>query len=295
MSDSRSISVIAIDGGGTRCRVALDDRRSITTVETGPANASTDLDGTVQQITEGLAELANRTDRTIAVLSGLPAFIGLAGVTGRKIADQLRDALPFRRVRIEVDRAAALRGALGHKDGVIAHCGTGSFFAAQTGGKMRFAGGWGPILGDVASAQWIGRSALSVTLESVDGRRETAPLAERLLADLGGTAGIVHFAASALPSDFGALAPLVTRHAEDGDALANQVMRAGAEEIARALLRIGWQPGRAICLTGGIAPRFGPYLPADMQADLTPPESEPLAGALSMARDLALEAPDDRS
>lgn len=289
MSDSHTYQVLAIDGGGTRCRLALAEGDAVTSVVTGSANVSTDFAGTVREILAGLAMLSDRSARPVDELSRLPAFVGLAGVTGDAIADRLRAALPFVRVRILDDRPAALRGALGEADGVIAHCGTGSFYGAQHGGHMRFAGGWGPVLGDEASAQWIGKLALGITLHSVDGRLPASPMAERLLADHGGASGIVRFAGQARPTDFGALAPLVTDHAARGDALATRVMRAGADEIARALPDIGWTEGQPICLTGGIGPQYALYLPEPMQAALTAPRAEPLAGAIALARDLALE------
>lgn len=289
MSDSFLSPVLAIDGGGTRCRLALAEGHGITTVETGSANVSTDFDGTVREIRNGLGHLADRTGHTVDELARLPAFVGLAGVTGTAIADRLRAALPFARVRILDDRPAALRGALGGADGAIAHCGTGSFYGGQSGARMRFAGGWGPVLGDEASAQWIGRRALGVTLETVDGRLAPSPLAQRLLADLDGAPGIVRFAGLARPTDFGALAPLVTDHAARGDRLARRVMQAGADEIARALPDIGWTPGQPICLTGGIGPHYAAFLPTAMQADLAAAAAEPLAGAVALARDLARE------
>ncbi len=293
MRDSEKTTVLAIDGGGTRCRIALGVNRLVTSVETGPANVSTDFDGAVRQILAGLYALAERTGQPVGALVRLPAFVGLAGVTGPELAGRLRAALPFERVRIEDDRPAALRGALGDIDGVFAHCGTGSFYGAQSNGTMRFAGGWGPVLGDEASAQWIGRAALAVTLECADGRAGMSALAERFLGDFGGTAGIVGFAGKARPSEFGALAPKVTEYASRGDALATQVMAAGAREIARSLPLIGWAPGQAICLTGGIGPSFGPFLPAEMQTDLAAPSGEPLDGALSLARLLAEETADE--
>lgn len=285
MGDSSKTTVLAIDGGGTRCRIALDDGQTVTTVEAGSANVSTDFDGSVREILGGLERLVQQTGR--ADLANLPAFVGLAGVSGPEIADRLRNALPFRTLRIEDDRPAALRGALGDRDGVIAHCGTGSFFAAQSGGRMRFAGGWGHVLGDEASAQWIGKAALRVTLETTDGLYERTQMADRLLADLGGTPGIVKFAGSARPPEFGALARLVTEHADKGDTLAQHVLRLGADHIARIVPQLGWRPGTAVCLTGGIGPQFGPYLPATMQASLTARQGEPLDGALALAREIA--------
>jgi glucosamine kinase len=294
MTESLTHEVIAIDGGGTRCRVALHDGRTTTTVETGSANVSTDFDGAVREILAGLDALALRSGRSAQNLLHLPTFLGLAGVTGTEIAQRLRAALPLHNVRIEDDRPAALRGALGAADGVIAHCGTGSFYAAQKGTEMRFAGGWGPVLGDEASAQWIGRAVLRMTLECVDGRAQVSPLAERMLDDLGGSAGVVSFAGSARPTDFGALAPLVTGYAEQGDLIACAVMQDGADHIARSLPKVGWGDGQPICLTGGIGPHFARFLPAEMQAALSDPVGEPLSGAISLARGLALETADER-
>lgn len=287
MDDSWKSPVLAIDGGGTRCRLAVADGHMIVSIETGSANVSTDFDAAVREVMQGLVRLAERLERPMGALYALPAFVGLAGVTGPAMAERLRTALPLKHVRIADDRPAALRGALGGKDGVIAHCGTGSFFAAQINGASRFAGGWGPVLGDEASAQWIGRAALRMTLESSDGRCDPSPLCKHLLSDFGDTAGIVRFAGAALPSQFGALAPLVTEFARRGDNLACDIMRSGAGEIVRTLPKMGWIPGLSICLTGGIGPHYVPYLPQDMQASIMAPAGEPLDGAISLARDLA--------
>ncbi|MDE0696348.1 MAG: ATPase [Boseongicola sp.] len=289
MGESRKSPVIAIDGGGTQCRLALDDGMSIVAVETGPANVSTDFDGALNEISAGLGSLAERAGLKPEALSRIPAFVGLAGMTGETISERLRTALPFAHVRIEDDRAAALRGALGLADGAIAHCGTGSFFAAQCQGTMRCAGGWGPVLGDEASAHFVGKAALGTTLKGIDGQYPTSPLAERILTDFEGTEGIVRFAGSASPSELGALAPLVTEFAKQGDALAEHIMRSGAQDISAMLQVVGWNKGQPVCLTGGIGACYAPYLPADMQSDLTSPLDEPLAGALSLAAAFAQE------
>lgn len=282
--------VMAVDGGGTRCRAAFDDGRSVTVVETGSANVSTDFDAALAQVMNALRALVARGAVAADDLARIPAFVGLAGVTGPAIADRLRAALPFVRSRVADDRPAALRGALGAGDGVIAHCGTGSFFAAQAGGVARLVGGWGPVLGDEASAQWTGRHALRIALDCADGLYPPSPMSERLMSDHGGSAGIVRFAGTATPVEFGAVAPTVTAFAARGDGLALRVMRAGADEIARMVAELGWAPGMTICLTGGIGPHFQPFLPAPMQADIAPARGEPLDGALALARDLAQES-----
>lgn len=293
MTQTPMFPVVAVDGGGSRCRIALAEGDTVFTVETGPANVSTDFDGGMREILSGLASLAQRSARTLEELSRVPAFVGLAGAIEDDIVSRVETALPFIHIRVADDRPAALRGALGDRDGAVAHCGTGSFFAVRSGGRERFAGGWGPILGDEASAQWVGRAALRVALECADGRHPPSGLSDQLLSDLGGTGAIVRFAAAARPADFGALAPIVTGHAGRGDALAVRVMKAAADEISRTLSEIGWRDDLALCLTGGIGPLYAPYLPEDMRHRLIGPAGDPLSGALSLARDLAREIRDE--
>lgn len=294
MNTAANTLVLAIDGGGTRCRIAAHDGKTVM-VETGSANVSTEFDGAIRQILQGLETLAERMGCQVDMLTSAPAFVGLAGVTGPVIAERLHAALPFRRVRIEDDRVAAVRGVLGRRDGVLGHCGTGSFYAGQSGTEIRLSGGWGPILGDEASAQWVGKTALRLVLKTVDGRLSPSPLAERLLSDFGGAVGIVQFAGTARPSEFGALAPRVTEFARRGDAIAETIMTLGAEEIAGGLRHIGWRPGIPVCLTGGIGPCYLPYLSDDLRACLIEREGEPLDGAISLAQDLAMEIANERN
>ncbi|MBO9411152.1 MULTISPECIES: BadF/BadG/BcrA/BcrD ATPase family protein [unclassified Ruegeria] len=289
MTESQNTAFLAVDGGGTRCRVAAEVDGVVHSVETGAANVSTDFEGGVRQIAAGLSELAAGLDTSVAELVRWPAFIGLAGVTGDSVADRLRVALDMPNARIEDDRPAAVRGALGSSDGLIAHCGTGSFLAVQINGDIRLAGGWGPILGDEASAQWVGRRALSEVLNTEDQIQAKSSLTQAFSNQFGGVAGIVEFAGQAAPGAFGALAPQVTAAAADGDQVARQVMQAGADYIGGMAKRLGWKAGLTLCLTGGIGPHYADYLPADMQAALRPAQGEPLIGALALAKEDAHE------
>lgn len=289
------ILALAVDGGGTRCRVAAWTGNKSVAVETGSANVSTDFDTAVHEVLRGLDVLASRMNCPVNVLTVAPAFVGLAGVTGPAIANRLQAALPFLQVRIEDDRVAAVRGVLGHRDGVVGHCGTGSFYASQTGDTIRLSGGWGPVLGDEASAQWVGRLALQLTLQTVDARVDPSPLSVRLLADFEDAAGIVRFASTARPSEFGALAPLVTEHAAHKDAIALRIMQQGADEIARGLRKVGWRAGQVVCLTGGIGPHYIDHLPADLRTHIADREGEPLDGALALARAFAQEVSNERN
>ncbi|MEX0306800.1 MAG: BadF/BadG/BcrA/BcrD ATPase family protein [Ruegeria sp.] len=284
MSRSFDNLVLAVDGGGTRCRIAVSDGPLVQQVEVGAANVSTDFNAACAELKRGFAILAERSGLDASRLVRTPAYLGLAGVTGKALSERLAAALPFDHVRIEDDRPAALRGALGTKDGFVAHCGTGSFLAVQRGEQRSFAGGWGPVLGDQASAQWVGRRALSDILDCADDLRATSEVADDLLARFDGAAGVVKAASGMSPTEFGALAPIVTLHAGRGDALAVSIMEAGARYLADRMEAMGWAPGLSICLTGGIGPRYAAYLPEIMQNELTKPLGDPLSGAIALAR-----------
>ncbi|MGI9390616.1 MAG: BadF/BadG/BcrA/BcrD ATPase family protein [Boseongicola sp.] len=284
MLDVTPDSVIAVDGGGTKCRLALATPADTRIVEVGAANISTDFDAAVAEISLGLKRLAAETSTGDDQLKSLPAYLGIAGTTGPLLAGRLAQALPLDHTFIEDDRPAALIGALGERDGAIAHCGTGSFLAALANDTIRLGGGWGPVLGDEASAQWVGRKTLAATLNAFDHLAPRTSLVDEMLDHFGSCEAIVAFAARATPAEFGLLAQRTTRSAVDGDTVATTILSEAADYIARALPRLGWTPGKALCLTGGIGPEYSRYLPANLRSSLVDPAGSPLDGAIDLAR-----------
>lgn len=282
-------AVIAVDGGGTHCRLALSAGDATHVAEAGSANVTTDFSTAVAHMSQGLLDLASRAGCALGDLRDIPAYFGLAGVTGGRMARRVAEALPLSYVRVEDDRRSALRGALGARDGGIAHCGTGSFLALQIGQETHLAGGWGSVLGDEASAMWVGRLALAEALRADDGLVARSPLIGALFAELGDTSDIVAFAATARPADFGHFARTVTRYAEQDDAVARSILQTAADSIASALPQLGWKPGMALALTGGIAPVYKPYLPWTLRDALIEPEGAPIDGAIALARAFAKE------
>ena len=291
MTDALASAVIAVDGGGSRCRLALVLPGRRIEHETGPANVTTDFAGAVGRLAGGLDVLAEAAGLAPDAVRALPAHLGLAGVKDDALAARAVAALGLRRARVTDDWPLALRGALNRADGAIAHCGTGSFVAAQNEAGLRHAGGWGAVLGDEASAQWIGRRALAAALDTVDGVASATAMTDALLAAFEGSGGIVRFAAAATPDAFGRIARSVTAAAETGDAAADAILRGGADYLARMLRGLGWQEGTALCLTGGIGPHYAARLPDAMRRALAPPRGSPLDGAVALALDHALARP----
>ncbi|MBV2360054.1 ATPase [Thalassococcus sp. CAU 1522] len=279
--------LVGIDGGGTLCRAALQWNGGRAEVAVPGANAFSDPDGCIQAINAALGALAEKAAVDVAGLAGAPAYLALAGVTGPEIAERIAARLPLRRAVIEEDRRAALAGALNGADGAVAVCGTGSFVAFQQGGTVRFAGGYGLMLGDEASGAWLGRAAVSAVLAARDGIGPATALTEALQDSVGDSAALLDLGRSATPRDFGALAPRVTQAAGTGDKVALRLMQQGAGYIADCVMALGWRPGLRLCLAGGVGPRFALYLPELLREAVSPPDGTALDGALSLARQMA--------
>lgn len=290
MDPNLSSSVLAVDGGGSRCRMALDHQGQRLLVEAGATNVTTDLQGSAREIKRAFSELAAQANLSEDQLASVPAYVGLAGILDAVDAEAIRPHLPFRGARITDDKPAALEGALGPEgSGAILHCGTGSFVGYRSEGMAQFAGGWGYLLGDECSATWLSREALAATTVAADGLGPTTDLTSGLMDHLGGVRGIVSFIRDVGPSTLGALASWVTDAAEAGDPVARSIMKRGAGYLTQTLETIGWRHGEPVCLTGGVGPYFARYLPPKCRCVLTAPLGEPIDGALALARKIVAQ------
>ncbi|WP_425039254.1 BadF/BadG/BcrA/BcrD ATPase family protein [Primorskyibacter sp. S187A] len=277
---------IGVDGGGTGCRLALVREDARFEVEGGPCNVSTDLAGALRELSAGLDRLAAQAGMDRGAVRALPACLGLAGVVAGDPRPDISDALRLSYARILDDRAIALRGALGSRDGAMVGIGTGSFFAIQQNGRIRLAGGWGLRLGDEASGAWLGREAFAITLASVDGLVPESPLTESLLERYRGAPGLVAQSLKAAPQDYAALAPEIVAASDAGDRNARELLRRGRAYVIETLATLGWEPGMPLCFTGGLADSYTRVLPPDVQDALMPPEAGGLDGALLIASEM---------
>ncbi len=281
--------LVAADGGGSACRVAMVVHGRRHDLRVGAANVHSDPEGAVETLRAALAELAAQAEIDAAALAGAVGYFGLAGANAPAAAARIAAHLPLRRVRVEDDRRAAVAGAFGDRDGTLAGIGTGSFLARQKAGAIDLRGGWGFVLGDEASGGWLGRLALARVLHVVDGIAPDSDLTRALAKRFGGPQGILDFVAAARPGDMAALAPDVVAAAAAGDAAGRALMQAGADYIARAAAAIGWCAPEPFCLTGGLGSAYGPCLPAELAAALCPPAASAIDGALALAARFAAE------
>mgnify|MGYP001628249166 CR=1 FL=1 len=281
MTDSLHSHLIAIDGGGTSCRFALQRPAGRLVIRRGSANVYSAPGAALDTLRSGLADLAREAGLAPDALAEIPAYAGLAGVIDATDAAAIAAQLPLRRVRVEDDRPAAVAGALGARDGSLMGVGTGSFLARQEGGRITLAGGYGFQAGDEGSGAWIGKRLLQRCLHVLDGIAEETPVTRQCLDSFGGqAAAIVRFALTAKPGDYGRHAPRVTNAAAAGDPAAVAIMAEGAAYICAVLGALGHRPGETLCMAGSVAPHYTEFLPQGIASGLSPAQGEALDGAL---------------
>ena len=274
--------VIGVDGGGTGCRVRLEDAQGRILAETrgGPANITSDFDTGFANILGAVNSAYEAAGLDPARHAGDVAWMGLAGAATGDNAAHLVARLGFARARITTDCTTTTEGALGPQDGLVAMLGTGSFFVRRTAGKDRRIGGWGYQLGDEAGGAWLGRALLARTLHAHDGLLAHSPLTRALLARHGSPDAIVAFAQTATPGEIATLAREIAN--ADADAAAQAILAKAVALITARLDALGG-PG-PLCLLGGLAHIYAPRLPETWRARLIPARGDALSGAISLAR-----------
>lgn len=288
---SETYHILGVDGGGSGCRAAITDRAGqvLGRGESGPANATSDMERAVANVRAAVAAAADAGGLDAAALRAAVAHVGLAGVMTAAAAAHIAARLPVGAVTVTDDRPTCVAGALGARPGVLMAIGTGSFAALSRGGTLRFAGGWGFQVSDQASGAWLGRALLERVLLAHDGLVPHSDLTRATLDRFGDPGAIVGFAAAASPADFAAHAPEVLRAARAGDDAGQALMRRGADYLARVLDRFGLRETEILCLTGGLGPAWADWLPEPAAARLAAAEGTALDGALRLARRVAAE------
>lgn len=279
---------LGIDGGGTGCRavVAGADGVALGHGAAASANVFSDPEGARVNVLAA-AEAALADAGRPAPLGALVAALGLAGANVQASAGRLEAALPFARARVVSDALISVRGALGAEDGVAAALGTGSVFASQRAGAVRFIGGWGFLLGDHASGARLGRDLCEAALRAHDGTGPATPLLGAVIAEAGGPEALVAWAKAAAPAEFARFAPRLIAAAGAGDGVAGAIMARADGDVAAAVDLL-LAPGPApLCFLGGLGPAFAARLAGRYGDLIRPARGTALDGALALARELA--------
>ena len=276
---------LGIDGGGSHCRARIRDLGGhiIGQAVGGSSNIYQNFDTAIAVIVTTAQEASGKAGLT---LSSLHAGLGLAGIVTSVGIDKIAAAnLPFASVTADNDAYAACMGAFSGDDGGIIIAGTGSIGFALAGGVRHMVGGWGFALGDHGSGAWIGHHAVRRVALAIDGLLQPTRLIEDILARTGRTRfDLSRWSERAAPADYAQFAPIVFECAARGDVQGMTIVIEGAAAVSnlgRALLARG---APRLCLVGGLASVYPPYLDADVKAALVAPQADAMDGAIMMAR-----------
>lgn len=271
---------LGVDAGATKTDYALaDETRILSRARSGTLKRMrVDAPTAAANLDHGLSELLRSTGISLSEITR--TCIGAAGNTVPLVVDWLRTAFAERipgELLILGDVEIALEAAFpsqngvqgsSQQGGVLALAGTGSNVAGRTpDGYILTTGGWGPVLADQGSGHRIGLQALRSAFLALDEGRESGLL----------TAIMAHWSLDSLPSiiafanqspgpDLSQLTPVITRCAEQGDALALEVLDTAGRELAY-LVRLAMRRLRL----QAAAPNPTPGPTPDQTPDWTPP------------------------
>jgi glucosamine kinase len=131
----------------------------------------------------------------------------------------------------------------------------------------------------------MGREALRRALWAFDGRADRTELSKVILERFEwDPAKIVCFASTATPADYAELAPLVLEYASAEDSLAIPIVQEAADAATRIIERLKDVGCPAISLIGGLAAPLTEWLASRVRSHLSAAHSDPLDGAILMAR-----------
>ncbi len=253
---------LGIDGGGTKTECAIADEQRMLARATGGTIKIKKIGNRAAEHT--LAAVIREACTSVGITSRdfKRTCIGISGASipeVREWSERVLGELVSGDVTVVGDTIIAHRAAFHGGAGVLVIAGTGSNvlgFNAQ--GECARAGGWGPVISDEGSGFWIGRRAAAEAMRAHDSGGPTS-LLNVLLSEwkLESLEEFVSLANSSPPPDFSLLFPAVQRCAEQGDALAREVLSAAANELAQLALTVVrklWsQPAAVtIAMTGGV-------------------------------------------
>ncbi|MFM7859817.1 MAG: BadF/BadG/BcrA/BcrD ATPase family protein [Candidatus Nanopelagicaceae bacterium] len=138
------------------------------------------------------------------------------------------------------DGIASYVGSLGSKSGIVLTLGGGVVAIAANGGHFGHADGKGPIFGDFGGGFWIGQSALSKAISTIDGRDNYDDLVELLKVELSKYRSLENktgIEASLLCIE---TAKIVTKGAADGVISAYSILESGAKYLS-ATIESAWR------------------------------------------------------
>lgn len=279
---------VGVDGGGTGCRarIVTAEGRVLGTGIAGPAALRLGIDTSLAAVEQACHAALEEAKLPVETLAGADAAIGLAGIGRKGLLEQLiARKHPYRSVIYVNDATIACIGAHAGADGGIVIVGTGSIGFAVVAGREIRVGGYGFPISDEGSGADLGLHGIRLALRSHDGRGVETNFTREVMARFSSDPfEAVAWMDRAHATDYATFAPLVVRHANDGDSVARAAIRDAAEKIDDLVRQLIERGAPRVALLGGLATPMEPWLAPDVQRRLSPIQGDAVDGALYLAR-----------
>jgi glucosamine kinase len=279
---------LGVDGGGSGCRARLEDERGKVLGEgnSGPATTRIGVDKAWCSIMQACTAAVEQAGLDRHDFTRMHAGIGLAGLARRGAEAALQEIPhPFASARFIGDGLAACLGAHSGADGAIVVAGTGSIGVGLLAGRELRFGGYGFHISDEGSGADIGMQVITAALRAADGRGRTSPLLEEVLGSFHhDTSQVVAWSEQATATDYAAFAPIVVRHATDGDPIGRRIVERAADAIGDMLDLFLHRGVEKLSLVGGLSDAIAAWLTPDLRGRLKKPDGDAVAGSLLIAR-----------
>ncbi|MPZ94882.1 MAG: N-acetylglucosamine kinase [Propionibacteriales bacterium] len=256
--------MIGVDAGATTTRCILGDEtgRSIGTGRATGINQNSSGGDPVAHLRIAIEGALGDRDGS-AVGGGVLAIAGAGSaglVRAQRQADEVWLALGLGgRPTVVPDVVATFASGAGESAGSVLVAGTGAIAAVVEDDQVtRRADGYGWLVGDIGSAVWLAREALTAALAALDGRAAPTDLTRPLLAALGATTAqdVVAAVYSSEAAALGRLAPVVTGLAAT-DATAADIVRRGVAGLLASFDAVAAPAGPTV-LGGALLTTDGP-------------------------------------
>ncbi|MHC5232530.1 glucosamine kinase nucleotide-binding domain-containing protein [Brucella sp. LJL56] len=285
---------LGVDGGGTGCRARLEDEAGNVLGQglSGPATTRLGIEKAWESIARAFDAAISEAGLEVEELSRTHVGVGLAGI-GRQGALEALQAIshPFSSIHFMSDGKGACLGAHSGNDGAIVIAGTGSIGLGFVNGVDIRVGGYGFPISDEGSGAFLGLSAIQRALQAHDGRIERTPLLNEVMERFNQSPmEAVAWMDRATATEYASLAPMVMRHADQGDAAARQIVQAAAGHID-TIVRVLFEKGAPrVALIGGLATPLEPWLAPDVRRRLKPADGDAVSGAIILARNMVISS-----
>lgn len=245
---------VGIDGGGSKTEIVVVDEygqeigRGFTADSNYQAMVNANRDNqaaaklVAERLTQAVAQILLANSRPHIILAGLAGIDTPEDLALMQAALLATKNYPVGKWLVCNDAELILYG-LTHSPGIglglIA--GTGSIAVGRDRqGKSVRAGGWGHLIGDEGSGYALGRAALQAATQAADGRGPATSLLSRILEEWQlirpeDLLNVVYGTGENRNQRIARLARLIFAEAQAGDEVAQQLVNAAIEDLAKAV------------------------------------------------------------